>query len=129
MATLDYVWSDIDIEVSSDASGDILAYRDVDAVKDSIINILSTSTGSRRMLPTFGCNLDVYLFEELSEKTAESIGRAAISNIQKWDSRLVLDKVYVNVDYDKLQYSLTIYYHLAGLDDTVQKISFILKNL
>jgi len=45
----------------------------VDLVKNNLIQLLSTNKGERVMLPSFGINLDRYLFEPLDSFTIDQI--------------------------------------------------------
>lgn len=57
--------------------------RDIEAVKQSIINILSTNRGERPFLPDFGANIRSYLFENFDGVTASLVEeqiRVALAN-------------------------------------------------
>ena len=123
-----YVYSDFDNSLTTQRDGDIQKDVDVEAIKNSLINILQTTKGTRRMLPEFGCNLEGFLFEPLDSITARKIGGSIVDEILTWENRMVLDNVNVFADEDNYQYNITISYHLAELGDSgMGQISFILK--
>jgi phage baseplate assembly protein W len=57
------------------ADGDVQRDVDVEAIFNSIENIVLTTQGERRMLPTFASNLKRLLFEPIDETTARLIAR------------------------------------------------------
>jgi len=73
MANESSTWSDIDIFMERQDDGDVTREIDVDAVLNSITNIISTVQGERRMLPTFAAPIAGLLFEPIDEITAEVI--------------------------------------------------------
>ena len=82
------VYSDIDIELTRNKAGDITRNTDVDAIMNSIKNIMETIKGSRRMLPEFADNPHRLLFEPIDEITAQRIGEVIVDSIERWDSRI-----------------------------------------
>jgi phage baseplate assembly protein W len=85
-----YVYSDIDMELTRDIKGDVTMNTDVDAILNSIENIMETMKGSRRMVPTFADNPTSLLFDPIDEITAEKIGNKLIDAIEMWDDRLII---------------------------------------
>ncbi len=127
MATT-YVYADVEISFERARDGDLIKDTDLEAIKNSLRNILQTQKGTRRMLPTFGANLDWMLFEPLDEITARKIGNAIVDEILSWEYRMVLDNINVEPDTDNNQYNVTVSFHIAEIGDSgVGQISFILK--
>ena len=62
MATV--VWSDVDPEYTKQEDGDIQRDTEVNAIFNSVKNIILTIQGERRMLPTFATNVYGLLFEK-----------------------------------------------------------------
>lgn len=59
--------------------------RDIEAVKQSIVNILSTNRGERPFIPDFGANIRSYLFENFDGVTASLVKeqvRVALANYE-----------------------------------------------
>jgi phage baseplate assembly protein W len=109
------MFSDIDIELSQQTDGDVLKDIEHEAIKNSIRNIVTTSKGTRRMLPEFGANLEEILFEPMDEHTARRIGSIILDEIAKWEYRVIIDNIDVTGNIDKMQYNITISYHIKGL--------------
>jgi uncharacterized protein len=127
MATLN-VYSDIDIKLSKQTDGDIKKFTDLDAVKQSLINILTTKKGDRRMYPTFGASIEQYLFEPMDRFTADRIGKTILQEIEKWDNRINIDTVNINANHDAAQYEISIDYSIKGINQPIKEnISFVLR--
>jgi phage baseplate assembly protein W len=124
MAT--YTYSDFDGRLERQSDGDITLDTDLEAIKNSIQNILSTRKGSRRMLPAFGSALEEMLFEPMDRLTARRIGNELLQAIEDWDSRVEILGVTVNANYDLQQYDANVEYTVKGFgnigNDTLRLI-------
>ena len=49
----DYMYSDVDMELTRQTDGDVQKDTDTDAVINSLNNIIATLQGGRRMIPEF----------------------------------------------------------------------------
>jgi phage baseplate assembly protein W len=123
------VYSDIDAEYGADTDGDLLRKTEIDAIKNSLTNILSTTQKTRRMLPEFGTNLQLLVFEPIDGETANTIGNAIIEGIKRWDDRVAVDTVDIEPIYDQNLYRCRINYFIKS-DSTndLQTINFVLKS-
>lgn len=91
------VYSDIDIDKeTSQTDGDWPRNININAVKNSIRNILRTHQGSRRMLPTFASSNLNLLFEPIDDQTAHLLGESILESILVWDNRVNITNVNVN---------------------------------
>lgn len=127
---LNYVYSDFDMELNRQTDGDIQIDVDIEAIKNSIINIITTKKGSRRMLPNFGVDIDRYLFEPLDRITARKIGNELLSEILRWEPRAIIDNINVAADVNNSMYSIDIYYTISDISNIVSsRISFILRHI
>lgn len=126
MIEITEIYSDIDIELERQTDGDVKKHTEENAVKQSLINILTTRKGDRRMKPTFGADLERYLFEPMDKYTAENIGNTIVNEIRAWEDRIEFENVDVNANHDNQQYEINIYYYIKN--STIQQsISFVLK--
>jgi len=127
---IDYIYSDIDIQLTRQTNGDVTKFTEENAIKQSLINILSTKKGDRRMYPTFGASLEEFLFEPMDKQTADRIGNTILEEIVFWDDRLVVEQIHVNANHDNQQYEINIYYYIRGNNNTgTQNISFVLRGI
>jgi phage baseplate assembly protein W len=125
-----YSYTDFDIEMTRQPDGDVLMDTDLESIKNSISNILSTIKGSRRMLPPFGGNLERILFEPIDEITGRKLGNEMLREIETWDQRVNIRGVDIGVDYDTNRYDAKIDYTIKGFGQRGEDyIRLILKRL
>jgi len=122
------VYSDIDIELSQSTDGDILRDTDEEAVMNSIVNIIQTVQGTRRMLPSFAADVQKILFEPIDEGTTDLIRSNIITNVNKWDDRVYVEGLYINPVYDKGMYKCLMRFQIIGFNvEGVRSIRFVLR--
>jgi len=121
-------YSDININLDKTITGDIEKNDDIDAVKNSLTNILGTLQGGRRMLPEFATNVYSLLFDPIDEITAYNIGNIMLESIQKWDERVVVKEIAVIPDYDNNQYNVSLNFTIEN-SSKEQELTYILKHL
>lgn len=79
---------------------DFVVKKGVEAVKQSVVNILLTSPGERPFNPYFGGNLYQYLFENYDDVTAAAIESTIINTLRNFEPRVrVIDVQVDNLDY------------------------------
>ena len=121
-----YTYSDFDGLMGRQQDGDVQKDVDLEAIKNSLQNILSTTRGSRRMLPEFGGTIEEILFEPMDEITARRIANDILRQIQVWDNRIEILGIDMTVNYDYQQYEVDMTYAIkgfgAGGQDTVRLI-------
>jgi phage baseplate assembly protein W len=74
---------------------DILVDTDIKAIKNSIRNIFRTKKGQKLLSPDFGCSLEQFLFEKVSEFGANIIGNAINDAIVQYEPRVEVIKIFV----------------------------------
>lgn len=122
------VYSDIDIGLKKSRSGDVVKDEEFDAIENSILNILSTLKGERRMLPDFASDVYRMLFEPMDNITSKRIGTEIFHALSIWDDRITVEDVNVNSNYDKNQYEIRITYSVKDLQpEDIKTVDFILK--
>jgi len=109
------VWSDIDSEFRLDSTGGIAIRPDVEAVKQSIDNILRTRKGERLFLPQFGSFLEDLIFEPMDEMSLVDVSRRLKDEIEYWDDRVIVDFVGFEKDEDRGTLSLLVRFSIRGL--------------
>jgi phage baseplate assembly protein W len=122
------VYSDIAIEFTRQTDGDILKDEDVEAVKNSLMNIVQTVPGSRRMLPTFAQGASSILFEPMDEGTAKRLGSYILDAIKAWEDRIVIERLHVHANEDWNQYESYLVFYIIGTN-TPQKLDFIIRRI
>ena len=97
------------------ADGQMLWSEGEQNVRESIAIILRTTPGERVMLPGFGCGLDRYLFEPNNAATLRLIQEEIKRALTRWEPRIRLDDVLVQVNPDDPRVvDVTIYYTLIA---------------
>jgi len=120
------IYSDFDSELEMQQDGDIQRDLEEEAIRNSLINIINTRQGSRRMLPEFAINLMDLLFEPMDDTTAYEIGNRVFGAIERWDDRIIVEDLNIHQDYDKGEYDITLDFRLKS-SRRVETVNFILK--
>ena len=119
------VYSDLDLELTRQTDGDVKKDIEIDAVVNSLQNIISTLQGSRRMLPEFALDIQRLLFEPLDERTAKLIGNKIVTAIELWETRVEIIKLNITTDYDANLYRMTLDFRIKPIDE-IRAIEFVL---
>lgn len=125
MATKTYVWSDIDGELEKQVDGDVGVKTDVQAIMNSLTNIMMTKPGTRRMIPTFASTLYWLLFEPIDEITARRIAESALEAIEIWEDRIEVTGFDIEPVPDEGIYRCRLSFTVVG-SDQVEQIDFVL---
>jgi phage baseplate assembly protein W len=118
-------YSDYDGNFTKQADGDIQRDEDVDAIFNSISNIVLTTQGERRMLPTFASKIKSLLFEPIDEVSARTIAESLLDAIRIWENRIDITGFDIEPRYDENLYRCRLKYTIETSDD-VETIDFIL---
>jgi phage baseplate assembly protein W len=118
-------YSDYDGNFTKQADGDVQRDEDVDAIFNSIYNIVLTTQGERRMLPTFASKIKSLLFEPIDEVSARTIAESLLDAIRIWENRIDITGFDIEPRYDENLYRCRLKYTIETSDD-VETIDFIL---
>lgn len=69
---------------------------DADAIKASVIQIVTTTRGERVMRPDFGCNAFSYVFENNGQDFRLNAEREIRQSLSKWERRIRVDSVGIS---------------------------------
>jgi uncharacterized protein len=102
-------------QASVKASGTVRLVSAVDDICQSLQILLSTSLGERVMQPTYGCNLQDFLFEPLSPTITSSIKEQLRTAILYHEPRIQLNSLDMSLD-EQLQgrVNLTVDYTIIS---------------
>lgn len=100
----------------------------IQSVIDSIKNILSTTPGERLNNPTFGSNLENYLFQPIDEVTAFGILTHIVYSINRWDDRVLIDMAssVVTPYPDDNKYDVSLVCSIKGFEKELINVDFTL---
>ena len=85
----------------SRSSGAVAMVGGVEDVRQSLVILMGTVPGERLMLPTYGCDLARFLFSELNATTLTEIQDVVSTAILRWEPRIDLLRVAVDLDGDR----------------------------
>lgn len=124
-----YNYSDIDfIYKLNPNTGDISTKKGINAVRQSVLNILRTNHGERPFNPYFGANLRSFLFENINYITAASISSQVKLAIANDEPRVKVLNVNVRTFPDKNDVQITVTIQVVGTGGTTD-ISTTLERL
>lgn len=90
---------------------------DEKAIYNSIRNIFNTKKGQKILNPTFGLDLEQYLFENISKENGETIGRTIYEELALYEPRIVVNDVTVVARPNNNQYNITISITIPSLNN------------
>ncbi len=102
---------------------DIEASYDVEAITNSIFNILNTRKYQRLILPNFGVNLLQYVGRPCDPETGKQLGNEILDAITIWEPRVNIDKVIVVSKPDAHEYDVNLSITIPYLKQTNVKIN------
>jgi phage baseplate assembly protein W len=124
-----YSYADLhlDIELSSHTSDtptgatknaqDLKLSYDEDAIYNSIRNIFNTKKGQKILSPTFGLDLEQYLFENISKENGELIGTTIFEELSLYEPRIIVDNVDIVARPDQNEYKISISITIPSLNN------------
>ena len=102
-----------------DISGDY----DLGAIRNSLVNLFLTRPGDKILNPAFGLDLREFLFMPVSETVALLIKKAIAENIRIFETRITLQQLEVESDYDNQQYTINITVTIPSLQNKSLNLS------
>jgi phage baseplate assembly protein W len=109
----DYV--DIDFSMEKNQYNDIDLKEDVQAVKQSMIDILLTKIGEREMMPNYGSKIFSILFEKMNEFTSIQLREEILVALDNWEPRIKVNSIEVDINREQSYYDVTINFELIRL--------------
>lgn len=89
------------------------------ATKNNLINFLLTGQGTRYLNPSFGFGLQTYLFEQLTENTAEGLEEDIQTAIAELFPTVTVDNLTVDLLQDSNQLDIKLTFTIAGQQDNI----------
>ena len=90
---------------------------DENAIFNSIRNIFNTKKGQKILNPTFGLDLEVFLFDNISRENADIIGKTIYEEMPIHEPRIIVQTVNVIANPDDNEYEITISIIIHSLDN------------
>lgn len=102
---------------------DIITSNNLDAIRNSLINLLTTSPGEKILNPLFGINFGDLLFLPVSKIRAEVVGEAIADNINRFEPRLEIINLNVNANIEKQEYEIELAFYIPRFENQPLKIN------
>lgn len=121
----EYVYSDLDfifgpspLYTMQGLSGDVVRKFDVEAIKQSVINIVMTNNYERPWKPDMGGNVRSALFENYEDGWAVYELKEKIqSQLRKYEPRVDLKNVLLEFDEDYLELNIEIVFTINAINN------------
>jgi phage baseplate assembly protein W len=130
-----YVYKDLSLDISKTKivapglllptpSTDIKASFDLEAISNSLTNLLNTSQGQRFLFPDYGINLRRFLFQPITVNNGQAIGNLIFDTIKKYETRVQVEKVDVIADPENNLYEVSVIINIPLVSRT-SEITFV----
>ena len=93
---------------------DIDTVSNEDAVKQSILNILLTSTGERFFNYSFGSDINRVLFENMTPQTTNLLKSIIQRAVENYEPRAKIRDLTVSPSYDDNAYNISIVFNIIN---------------
>ena len=119
------VYTDLDFAFRENPiTSDVSLKKDVEAVKQSVLNILLTNKGERPFLPTFGSNIRSHLFENIDSVTSSLIEEDITFALRHFEPRVRVISVNVEAQPERNAVNITLDVEIISPVRTTAKIEF-----
>ena len=110
------IYSDLGLSFERNvATNDLIVKKDVDAVKQSIRNLILTNHYERPFHPEIGSNVTALLFEPMNPITANVLQRNIAEVIENFEPRARLVSVIASSQPDANAYEVTISFYVVNV--------------
>ena len=120
------IYSDMkkSFEISS-LSNDITMFKDEDAVKESIKNLVLTDRGERLMQPNLGGNVSSMLFENMTPASLKLIEDQIKSTLALYEPRANVQDVIVNGSLDNNTVRVKVVFYIVNIEQPLEVDVFL----
>ena len=123
------LYSDFDLSfIKHPNTKDVTILRDIDAVKQSVKNLVLTAQGERPFNPLLGSDIRQLLFEPVDDFTAFDIEEQVRITIQNHEPRVNVLSIDVSAEPDNNRFRLSIDFQMITNLDT-GSVSFYLERI
>lgn len=113
---------------SSKNKQDLKIDYDEKAIYNSIHNIFNTKKGQKILNPTFGLDIEQFLFENISKENGQTIGQTIFEELALFEPRIVVDEVSVVAKADDNEYRINISITIPSLNNKKGTATGLLTN-
>ena len=124
-----YVHTDLDLAfIPNPMTGDVNPLRDVEAIKNSVKNLISTNFQERPFQPEIGSGVRGLLFELADPITMHDIEMAITRTIENFEPRVIVQGIEITDDVDNNAYEVSITFQIIATEQ-VGTATIILERL
>lgn len=113
------IYQDLDLTFGQTATKDVAKRLDVNAVKQSLKNLLFIRRGEKPFRPEIGSDLYKILFEPMDFLTVDLMKDVIKDLIKKYEPRVNLQNIEINPQYDTNSYDVILYFYVVGIYEPV----------
>lgn len=122
-------YRDFDISFKSHPfTGDIRTKEDVEAIKQSLTNLLYTNFGERPFRPLLGAGLDDLLFEPLDRITTTELDIVIRTLVRNWEPRVQIIDLKFKDNSDSNSLEIVFTFNVINISEP-QIVNVILKRI
>ena len=122
------IYSDLGLSFERNvATNDLIVKKDVDAVKQSIRNLILTNHYERPFHPEIGSNVTALLFEPMNPITANVLQRNIAEVIENFEPRARLVSVIASSQPDRNAYEVTISFYVVNVPGELIELTTMLE--
>jgi phage baseplate assembly protein W len=107
---------------------DLSVVKDSADIKQSLKSLLLTRKGERLFNSSLGTKLSDLLFESLDFATAASIRDEILDIVKRYEQRIRILKLDVDIDFEDNGYDISLVYEIVGRDDLKANVEFFLES-
>ena len=108
-------------------TNDIIALKNEDAIKKSVINLCRTRLDERFFNELLGTSIEDTLFEVVGPDIGASLEEEISTLLSNFEPRVDVSSVYVDTEQDHHGLYITIKYYIVGVPLPTQTIEFLLQ--
>lgn len=109
----------------SPVSNDLTVFKDEDAVKESIKNLILTNRGERLMQPNLGGDIQAMLFENITPSVITLIEDKIRDTIEINEPRAELIDIIVSSNIDDNQVNVRIVFYIKNVEQPISLDVFL----
>ena len=110
------IYKDMGFDFINEPQEGSASKQDIDAINQSIKNILFTIKGEVPFDPLFGSGIGQLLFEKMTPVTEILLRDEIRFSLQNHEPRIVINNIEIRSDYDYNKYDVDIEYKIIYLD-------------
>lgn len=127
LGSQNYLYSDLHLDLQSKYNINSILYQksdvndfkldyDINAVRNALNNLFTTTPGEKVLNPEFGLDLRKYLFEPATIEVAELIRSEIYMQVGTFEPRVKLNNVKITVFEDVNEFDILINYSIPSLN-------------